>query len=151
MSLLYVGAEPPEQTRVVAVADSSQVGEARRAVSALGAQIMLDEEAAGRVALVVTELATNVARHGGGGKLLVRAFAGRTAIEVLAVDSGPGLGDVERAMRDGFSTGGTSGRGLGAVRRLSDVFDVFTRPGAGTAVLSRMLNLRAGGPTRGTV
>ena len=149
MSLLYAGAEPPEQTRVIAVVDPSQVGEARRAVAALGSQIMLDQEAGGRVALVVTELASNVARHGGGGSLLVRAFAERTAIEVLAIDSGPGLGDVERAMRDGFSTGGTSGHGLGAVRRMSDVFDVFSRHGAGTAVLSRMLNLRPGGPANG--
>jgi anti-sigma regulatory factor (Ser/Thr protein kinase) len=149
VSLLYAGAEPPEQTRVVAVVDPSQVGEARRAVTALGAQLMLGEEAAGRVALVVTELASNVARHGGGGKLLVRAFAERTAIEVLAIDSGPGLGEVERAMRDGFSTGGTSGHGLGAVRRMSDVFDVFSRRGAGTVVLSRMLNLRDGAPANG--
>jgi anti-sigma regulatory factor (Ser/Thr protein kinase) len=147
--LLYAGAEPPEQTRVVAVADPSQVGEARRAVAALGSQLMLDDEAAGRVALVVTELATNVARHGGGGSLLVRAIAARTGIEVLAIDSGLGLGDVERAMRDGFSTGGTSGHGLGTVRRMSDVFDVFSRHGGGTAVLSQMLNLRPGGPTEG--
>src|SRR4051812_45820233 len=77
VSLLYAGAEPPEQTRVIAVTDMSQVGEARRAVASLGAELLLDEQAAGRVALVVTELATNVARHGGGGKLLVRAFAER--------------------------------------------------------------------------
>lgn len=146
MSLLYAGAEPPEQTRVVAIADASQVGEARRAVASLSAQLSFDETAAGRVSIVVTELATNVARHGGGGRLLVRAIAERTGIEVIAIDMGPGLGDVERAMRDGFSTGGTSGHGLGAVRRMSDVFDVFSRAGMGTAVLSRMHNLKPGDP-----
>jgi anti-sigma regulatory factor (Ser/Thr protein kinase) len=147
VSLLFAGVEPPEQTRAIPVADVSQVGEARRAVGALGAQLSFDETAAGRVAIIVTELATNVARHGGGGHLLVRAIAGRTGLEIIAIDKGPGLGDVERAMRDGFSTGGTAGHGLGAVRRMSDVFDLFTAHGGGTAVVSRMLNLRPGGPT----
>jgi anti-sigma regulatory factor (Ser/Thr protein kinase) len=140
--LLYAGAEPPEQTRIVAVADQSQVGEARRAVGSLTSELGVDEAAAGRVALVVTELATNVARHGGGGHLLARAIAERTGVEVIAMDRGPGLGDVDRAMRDGFSTGGTPGHGLGAVRRMSDLFDVFSRPGAGTVVVTQMLNLR---------
>jgi anti-sigma regulatory factor (Ser/Thr protein kinase) len=123
---------------VVTVADPSQIGEARRAVQSLSMQIGLDETDAGRVAIVVTELATNVVRHGGGGQLLVRALPNRGGVEVIATDKGPGIGNVDRALLDGFSTGGTSGKGLGAVRRMSEVFDVYSRPGIGTTILSRM-------------
>jgi anti-sigma regulatory factor (Ser/Thr protein kinase) len=129
---------------VIPVADASQVGEARRAVASLTAQMGIDEENAGRVAIVVTELAANVARHGGGGSLLVRAIANATAIEVIAIDKGPGMADLQRALRDGYSTGGTAGKGLGAVRRMSSEFDVYTRAGEGTAVVARMLRLREG-------
>jgi anti-sigma regulatory factor (Ser/Thr protein kinase) len=143
VSSLFAGAEPTEQTRVVPVPDASHVGEARRAVHALSSQLELSEEAAGRVAIVATELATNTATHGGGGKLLARAIANGTGIELIALDSGRGIADVERALRDGYSSGGTAGKGLGAVRRMSDVFDVYSSPARGTAVLCRMLGLSA--------
>jgi anti-sigma regulatory factor (Ser/Thr protein kinase) len=140
--LLSAGAEPPEQTRVIAVPDVSHVGEARRAVASLSMQLGVDEHAAGRVAIVATELASNLAKHGGGGNLLVRAIDECTGIELLAVDHGPGIVDVDRAMRDGYSSGGTPGKGLGAVQRLSDVFDLYSAPGVGSVVLSRMAKLR---------
>src|SRR5262245_20785969 len=63
-----------------------------------------------------------------------------TGIEVLAVDSGPGLADLEKSLTDGFSTAGTAGTGMGAVRRLSSEFDVYTRSGAGAIVLSRVFD-----------
>jgi hypothetical protein len=53
---------------------------------------------------------------------------------VLALDGGPGIADVAHSMRDGTSTTGTSGNGLGAMQRLADAFDLYTRPNAGTAV-----------------
>lgn len=123
---------------MIPVADVSHVGEARRAVAALASMIRLDERTAGRVAIVATELASNVGRHGGGGRLLARAIDGGTGIELIAIDKGPGMADLDRAMRDGYSTGGTPGKGLGAVQRMSDVFDIFTQHGQGTAVLSRI-------------
>lgn len=144
MSLLFAGAEPLDQTRVIAVPDASHVGEARRAVGSLSAQLGLDDTTTGKVAIVVTELATNLAKHGGGGKILARAVGGATGIEVMAVDKGHGISNVDRAMRDGYSSGGTSGAGLGAVNRLSQMFDIYTAYNGGTVVLSRMLNLRPG-------
>jgi anti-sigma regulatory factor (Ser/Thr protein kinase) len=128
-------------TRVAPVPDATHIGEARRAVSALASQLGFDEEATGRVAIVATELATNIAKHGGGGQLLARAIARGTGLELIALDKGPGIGDVDRAMRDGYSSGGTAGKGLGAVRRMSDVFDVYSKAGRGTAVFCRMLRL----------
>lgn len=142
MSSLFAGAEPLDQTRAIRVPDASHVGEARRAVQALSTRLGLDEEATGRVALVATELATNVAKHGGGGHLLARAIADGTGIELLAVDKGRGIGDLGMVMRDGYSSGGTAGHGFGAIARMSDVFDVYSQPGQGTAVLSRMLRLK---------
>jgi anti-sigma regulatory factor (Ser/Thr protein kinase) len=129
---------------VIRVPDASHIGEARRAVGALSARLGLDEEAAGRVALVATELATNLAKHGGGGQLLARAIGNGTGVELLAIDAGRGIGDVTLAMRDGYSSGGTPGHGLGAIARLSDRFDVYSQPGHGTAMMSRMLGLKPG-------
>jgi anti-sigma regulatory factor (Ser/Thr protein kinase) len=132
--------------------DASQVGEARRLAGAACRQAGLDEVTSGRVAVVVTEAATNVVRHGRGGELLTRPLALGEArgLEVLALDRGPGISDVGRALQDGHSTGGTPGTGLGAIRRLSSVFDIYT--GAqGTAVLAQMWTHPPPRPPHGVV
>lgn len=132
---------PPASVRPrsvgVPVTDTSQVGEARRVMARLAADAHFDETLAGQVAIVTTELASNLLRHGGGGELLVRRLRGSPdGLEVIALDRGPGIADVARALEDGHSTRGTAGTGMGAVRRLSTVFEVFTGPG-GTAVLAQ--------------
>jgi anti-sigma regulatory factor (Ser/Thr protein kinase) len=122
------------------VSENSQRGEARPAAAAAHA-LGFDEQTAGRIALVVSELAGNLVKHvPGGGELFLRSVPrnGNLAIEIVTVDQGPGLGDDQRALRDGFSTAGSSGTGLGAVARLSDQFDLYTAPGAGTAIMSRI-------------
>lgn len=149
MLLQFAGAEPPDQTRAIPVPDASHIGEARRSVAVLSSQLRLDESAAGRVAIVATELATNVAKHGGGGHLLARAIADGTGIELIAIDKGRGIGDISQAMRDGYSSGGTSGHGLGAIERMSDLFDVYSQPAQGTVIVSRMLKLRDAVPASG--
>jgi len=124
-----------------AIRESSGVGEARRHAAALAAAADYDETTAGELALIVTELATNLVRHAhGGGELLIRSPGGgpRNAIEVLALDHGPGIPNVADALRDRYSTAGTAGIGLGAVRRLADTFDIHTDAGRGTAVLARI-------------
>jgi anti-sigma regulatory factor (Ser/Thr protein kinase) len=126
-------------TVVVPVQDSSQVGTARRAAVAAAERLGAVESDAGKVALIVTELATNLARHGGGGELLLRSLAEPAAgLEIIAIDRGPGMANVDEALRDGFSTGGTNGVGLGAVRRIADQYEIFSVHGAGTAVLARV-------------
>lgn len=116
----------------VDVEEESQVGAARRQAGLLATSAGFDATRAGEVALVATELATNLLKHGGGGCLL----AGRTdrRIELLALDRGRGMADVAACMTDGYSTAGTRGSGLGAARRLSQGFAVASWPGAGTAV-----------------
>jgi anti-sigma regulatory factor (Ser/Thr protein kinase) len=127
------------QSLALPVHDVSEIGSARRAVVALAEQLGCSQTVGGKVALVVTELATNLVRHGGGGDLLVRSTVeGGSCLEIVAVDRGAGMASVDRAFRDGFSTGGTNGTGLGAVRRIADLCDIFSAPGAGTAVLARI-------------
>jgi len=119
------------------VAEPSQVGEARRRVLELGASAGLDPVEQGKLALVINELGTNLVKHAGTGVLLVQLLAG-PVVEVLAVDRGPGMSSVADCFRDGFSTAGSPGTGLGAVGRLASVVDVYsTRPG-GTVIMARV-------------
>src|SRR5215212_9942081 len=124
---------------LIEVTDSSGVGEVRRAVSRLAEAIGLDEDAVARLSLLATELTTNLVKHASGGNFLLgREDASDDGVEVLALDSGPGIADVATALRDGHSTTGTAGTGLGAVLRMADFFNVYSRPGHGTAVLARV-------------
>jgi anti-sigma regulatory factor (Ser/Thr protein kinase) len=128
-----------EQRRHV-IGDESQIGEARRSAQRLASAYGLDATQTGRVAIAATELASNLLRHGGGGELLLQPIRSGAAenIELLAIDKGRGMNDVARCLGDGYSTGGTSGTGLGAVRRLSAEFDIYSVPGEGTVVMSRI-------------
>jgi len=125
---------------VVAVVESSQVGEARRLAATFAEDAGLGGTQAGRLALIVTELSNNLVRHATGGQIVlqVRHENGRGGVEVLALDTGPGIHDISRALGDGYSTGGTAGEGLGAVSRMSEDFDVYSVPGQGTALLARV-------------
>ena len=124
----------------IAVQEGSQVAQARREALACAASIQLDADSQGRVALAATELSTNLIKHGGGGELVVtpRRDGTERAVELLALDSGAGMTDWTRCLDDGYSTSGTPGTGLGAIRRAAEVFDVYSRPSKGTAVYARI-------------
>jgi anti-sigma regulatory factor (Ser/Thr protein kinase) len=121
--------------------DRSRVGEARRHAAHLSATLGFDEVTAGRAALVVTELGTNLVKHARNGRLMIssREFDQRSGdIEILSIDEGPGIADMAKCMRDGFSTGGTPGTGLGAVKRLASDFDIHTAAPTGTVIVARV-------------
>ena len=122
------------------VDEPSGVGEVRRHAAALAAKAAYAETIAGELALVVTELATNLVKHARGGEMVIRPVGAgpQDAIEVLALDRGPGIPNVAEALRDRYSSTGTAGIGLGAVRRLADTFDIHSDPGRGTAVYARI-------------
>ena len=122
----------------IAVSEPSQVGEARRVASRLALDHGLDQTTVGRVAIIVTELGNNLWRHASKGRLLIgcRRTDEGCQLEVISIDSGPGM-DVSRCLRDGYSTGGTPGTGLGAVQRQSTDFSAFSALGKGTVILSR--------------
>ena len=120
--------------------EASQVGDARRQAATLAHRLLFDETGRGKVSLVVAEAATNLVQHGGGGYILLNALeqAGATGLEILAVDSGAGMANVARCLRDGYSTAGTPGTGLGAMQRQSSEFDIYSLVGAGTVVMARL-------------
>lgn len=118
--------------------DPSRVGEARRHAAQLAEDCDFDDVDAGRLALVVTELATNLVRHARAGRLWLSRRPARREVEVIAVDEGPGIPDIERSLGDGFSTGGTPGTGLGAVRRLAQHFDLHSSTPGGTVIVARV-------------
>jgi anti-sigma regulatory factor (Ser/Thr protein kinase) len=122
------------------IEEASGVAEARRSALKLAEALQFSRSDIGRVALVVTEAATNIVQHAGRGEILLRPLALETpaSLEVLALDKGPGIANVAEALRDGFSTGGSSGQGLGAVARLSMCFGISSAPGKGTALLARI-------------
>ena len=124
----------------VPVTEASQVADARRRLVAICRKLGFDEVASGRAAIVATELATNLVKYGQAGEMLLGTFEDGTGagVEVIALDRGPGIANLHEALRDGHSTGGSAGTGLGAVRRQSRGFDVASWPGRGTAVLARM-------------
>ncbi len=120
--------------------ESSQIGDARRQAARLATEAGFDALALGRLALVVTELATNLVRHAQDGQLLIglRADAAVATIEVISVDRGPGMRDVARSLSDGVSTGGSAGTGLGAVRRAAGQFLIFSKPGVCSVIVARL-------------
>ena len=125
------------ETRIATVEDSSHVGEVRRLASGMARLSGFDEEDEGRVAVVVSELATNLVKHATGGVLLLRSLGGE-GLEILSLDRGPGIADLAASLNDGFSTAATAGNGLGAVRRMAGEFDIYSHAPSGTAVLARM-------------
>ncbi len=121
------------------VHDPSQVAEARRAATHLAQSNGFREEDAGRVAIVATELSTNLVKHGKGGSLLLGSYEDDTGsgIECMALDQGQGMDNISASMRDGHSTSGSPGTGLGAISRLSQASHIYSAPGLGTAILAR--------------
>lgn len=127
----------------IAANDDSETGNARRQAMKLATALDFSELRCGQLGLVVTESARNVALHGGGGQLLLTPWKhesdGEAGVDVLALDKGAGIADIGSALTDGFSTGGTAGTGLGAVGRLSDMFQIYSKVGQGTATFARVL------------
>jgi len=131
----------------VPVQDSTRVRDARVAVEHAADLAGLDEARAAAAALVATELATNLLKHGRGGRLLIEvvpepvaADGGEPArpVQIAAIDHGPGIPDVTAALGDGFTTTRTLGAGLGTCRRVADGFALHSTPGRGTVALARI-------------
>jgi anti-sigma regulatory factor (Ser/Thr protein kinase) len=115
-------------------------GGVRRAAARLAEQIGLPEQRAADWAIVVAEAASNLMKHADEGALLLRAVrhAGDAGVELIAVDRGPGMADVRRSARDGHSTAGTLGIGLGAIARLATWYDTYSYPGQGTVLVAQV-------------
>ena len=123
-------------TELVPVTDRSSVGKVRRIAMSTARRLDLNETQTGELALLATEATRNVLVHGGGGEIVVIGLkSNKSALgRILAMDRGPGIPDLARAMTDGFSTSGTPGGGLGAMKRIATGLEIFTSP-TGTVVL----------------
>ena len=132
-------APPPQDMRWLRVEDASAVAACRNAAMAMAGRLQFPSARADPLALAVTEAASNLYKHADQGSLLlcVNRDADAPGIELVTIDSGPGLSDASAAMRDGHSTAGTLGIGLGAIRRLADFCDLYSVPGHGTSLVAR--------------
>lgn len=125
--------------RTVAITDKSSIGEARRAAVQMAQHLGFSVDRRSDIGIVATEAATNILVHATRGELLLCPFVEGPHywLDMIALDSGPGIQDIGRAMEDGVSSIGTAGQGLGAISRLSDDSSLYTNAGKGTAYWSR--------------
>jgi len=133
------------------IEDPSQIAEARRNARQLSLDLDFDENAAEKAAIIVTEACTNLLKHANHGQIIVRqapeastdqlrwpAPSGPSLLEILALDRGPGIGNLKECLADGHSTAGSFGDGLGAIARLSSYSEIYSRPSGGVALLARI-------------
>jgi anti-sigma regulatory factor (Ser/Thr protein kinase) len=127
--------------RWIRVEESSAAGGARNAALMMAERLAFPPDRAERLALAVTEAASNLYKHAREGALLLRICRseGRAGIELVTIDAGPGIAHLDVALRDGSSTAGTLGIGLGAIRRLADFCEVYSVLGRGTTLVARFL------------
>jgi anti-sigma regulatory factor (Ser/Thr protein kinase) len=132
-------AQAPGDLRWLRVEDASATAACRGAALGLASRLEFPAARADQVALAVTEAASNLHKHARQGAMLLRISrdAGQPGIEMVTIDAGPGVRDTSAALRDGHSTSGTLGIGLGAIRRLADFSDLYSVPGHGTALVAR--------------
>jgi anti-sigma regulatory factor (Ser/Thr protein kinase) len=135
----FVSATEPFAIRVE---DKSHASAARAAAQGMARGLGFDETLCEHAAIVATEAVTNIVKHAHRGTFVGRvlSYDGAVGIEMLAIDSGPGMASFQASARDGTSTKGTSGTGLGAIGRLSSELDTYTHPGGGTVLRIALWN-----------
>jgi serine/threonine-protein kinase RsbT len=125
----------PDEVRVAIGADEDLVP-ARAQARALAEQLGFSRTDATLIATAISEIARNIVVHVGQGEIVLRPVEeeSRHGLVVIAHDAGPGIRDVDAAMRDGYAGRGGLGLGLPGARRLMDDFDIVSQPGRGTTV-----------------
>ncbi|MGW3209817.1 SpoIIE family protein phosphatase [Streptomyces sp. NPDC001135] len=128
----------------VPVGDSTRVRDARTAAREACVHAGLGPRRTPAAELVATELATNLLRHAGGGRMVVNLVGPPDggpggSVQLFSLDHGPGIADVPAALRDGYTTAGVSlGAGLGSCLRSADAFHLYSVPGRGTVATARI-------------
>lgn len=120
-----------------AVNERSMVAEVRRRAVDLAGELGFDEGRRGEIAIVATEAASNLVKHAKDGEILIGRAAATAGVDLIAIDRGPGMANVGECMRDGYTTAGSKGIGLGAMARIPDSFDIHSQPGKGTVLATR--------------
>ena len=124
------------ETAQVRVAAEAHVYVAAHQVKALARQMGFNEADQTRLETVTSELARNIVLYAGEGAIKVQVVTKgkRRGLKILALDHGPGIADIEQALKDGYTTSGGLGSGLGGAKRMMDEFLIESAPGWGTRV-----------------
>lgn len=122
--------------RVLEIQKNEDVALARQRVRTFAVQCGFSLVDQTKIVTAASELARNTLVHGGGGHMQVEVLSasGRTGLRLVFADTGPGIPDVELALRDGYTTRGGMGLGLSGSKRLVNEFAIDTRVGEGTRV-----------------
>src|SRR5688572_20399628 len=121
--------------------EASYLSKVKRCIAQLASTAGFSETEIGKINIVVSEMASNLVRHvAHGGEILARILKepNQTGIEIISLDRGPGMPEPLRMLEDGISTYGSAGEGLGAIKRQSDFFELYSQPETGSVVLSRI-------------
>lgn len=129
-----------KKAELILIDDRSRVAQCRRRAKLLANGLGYSEVDREHLSIVVTEAVSNVVRHAGRGYclLLERHWDEQPCVEMIVWDQGPGISDLAQCLQDGFSTADSQGTGLGAMKRLSDDFEVYNPPKGGLVVVSRV-------------
>ena len=128
---------PTAKAQIVPLRDSNDVVQARQVVRQWAAQLGFSLVDQTKLVTAASELARNTVTYGQGGDLQLEALTdnSRTGLRLIFEDNGPGLPDIELALKDGYSSGSGLGLGLGGARRLSNEFEIDSKPGRGTRIM----------------
>jgi serine/threonine-protein kinase RsbT len=126
----------PEQAERIAIESDADVVTARQRARALAVGLEMPSTDQTLLATAISEIARNITAYAVRGEVLLDVVQDgtRRGVRVVARDEGPGIEDLEKALTDGYTTGGGLGLGLPGARRLVDDFDIQTAPGQGTRV-----------------
>lgn len=124
------------RSETIDIRSSDDVVKVRQRARALAVEAGFSLVDQTRIVTAVSELARNIVDHGGGGSVMASLIneKGRAGLRLIFEDSGPGIADIELALKDGYSTGGGLGLGLSGSRRLMNEFEIESTPGRGTKV-----------------
>jgi serine/threonine-protein kinase RsbT len=127
---------PVIKTELISVTASSDIVAVRHAVRRHAVEIKLSLVDQTKIVTAASELARNMLIYGGGGEAILELLqeGHRNGLRVHFVDTGPGIPDIELALRDGYTSGNGMGLGLGGAKRLVNEFNIESKPGKGTRV-----------------
>jgi anti-sigma regulatory factor (Ser/Thr protein kinase) len=119
--------------------DRSYFALLKKEIRAMALTLDFSERRISEIDIIVAEMATNLVKHAGGGQILAKLIRENdlNGIEIISMDNGAGIADVNKMVRDGETTKSTLGLGLGAMQRLSDTFQIYSQKGWGTVILCR--------------
>lgn len=127
---------PTPQSETLRVSGGAEVVRVRHAVRKCAVDLGFSLVEQTKIVTAASELARNMVDYGGGGEVTIEPLTEgpRKGLRLIFEDKGPGIADVQQALRDGFTSGTGMGLGLGGARRLSNEFDIRSAPGEGTRV-----------------